>query len=49
MTTIAPALGIPIFCRDSSAPGPGGQGGGWGATGMGAGEKETVGAGYPMI
>ena len=32
-----------------STPEQGGQDGGWGVTGMGAGEKATVGAGYPKI
>ena len=32
-----------------STPGRGGQDGEWRVTGMGAGEKETVEGGYPMI
>ena len=31
-----------------STPGRGGQGGGWGATGIGAGEKETGGLPYDI-
>ena len=32
-----------------STPGRGGQRGGWGTTGMGAGEMETARGDYPMI